>query len=449
MISTTIAALATARGLGALNVIRLSGPDALAIAQRLFATRSLWVPRKALLGRFNRADGSELDHGLATWFQGPASFTGEDVVEFGLHGAPYIAEEAMHSLLEAGATLALPGEFTQRAFAHGKLDLAQAEAVGDLIAAESRAGHELALKQLKGSVSRKLQDLRQQLTDFAGLIELELDFVDEDVEFAQRDQLLDVLQRITTECERMFASFRQGQAIREGIPLVLLGAPNAGKSTLLNRLLRDDRALVSAVPGTTRDSVEERFRLGPFAFRLIDTAGIRATHDEVEQMGIQRSWAKLREAHIAVILVDPLATTAREAHELVERVQQENPEAELLVVLTKRDLWPGQRMDGFPEHVELGPHEDDLAELELRLLATVNQAEPEGDVLIANTRHAEALRLSLEALGRVQEQLQAQASGELVAYDLREALRHLGSITGEITADDLLGSIFSSFCIGK
>lgn len=449
MISTTIAALATARGLGALNVIRVSGPDALAVAQKVFAAKAEWVPRKVILGSFSSASGDELDQGLATWFQGPASFTGEDVVEFGLHGSPYIAEEALHALIHAGATLALPGEFTQRAFAHGKLDLAQAEAVGDLIAAESRAGHELALKQLKGSVSRNLHELRQQLTDFAGLIELELDFVDEDVEFAQRDQLLDVLQQITAECTRMHDSFRHGQAIREGIPLVLLGAPNAGKSTLLNRLLRDDRALVSSVPGTTRDSVEERFRLDDYVFRLIDTAGIRATHDEVEQMGIQRSWAKLREAHIVLLLVDPLATSAPEAQALVDEVARENPQAKRLVLLTKRDVWSGVRTDHYPEHLEFGPDERDLAALEAQLLACVRSGEPQGNVLIANARHAEALRLSLEALARVRASLEAQTSGELVAYDLREALRHLGSITGEITADDLLGSIFSSFCIGK
>ena len=288
VISTTIAAIATARGIGALTVIRLSGPNAMDVAQKCFATRSEWSPRRALLGSFQDRLGRPLDEALATWFQGPASFTGEDVVEFGLHGSPYIAAEALDALLAAGAVLAAPGEFTQRAFAHGKLDLAQAEAVGDLIAAESRAGHELALKQLKGNVSKRMAELRQQLMDFAALIELELDFVEEDVEFARREDLIALLDSVSNECTRMRSTFRQGQAMREGIPLVLVGAPNTGKSTLLNRLLRDERALVSDVPGTTRDSVEERFRLGDLMFRLIDTAGIRETDEVVERMGIER-----------------------------------------------------------------------------------------------------------------------------------------------------------------
>lgn len=449
VILSTIAALATAKGRGALHVVRLSGPQALVVAQRVFSARGAWVPRKAMLGIFHSADGRDLDEGLATWFKGPASFTGEDVVEFGLHGAAYIAEEALTALLAAGAELAAPGEFTQRAFAHGKLDLAQAEAVGDLIAAESRAGHELALKQLKGTVSRKLSELRRQMTDFAALIELELDFVEEDVEFAHRDQLLSVLDQLVAECTTMHATFRHGQAIRDGIPLVLLGAPNAGKSTLLNRLLRDDRALVSSVPGTTRDSVEERFRLGDFVFRLIDTAGIRATEDQIEQMGIERSWNKLAEAHLAVVLVDPTETTAESARELVEKVREANPEAEVTVLLTKSDLWGAFDRSAYPEHLVFGPDDEALSRLEAHLLDRIRQHEPEGNVLIANARHASALLATIESLSRARASLTQGTSGELVAYDLREALRQLGSITGEITADDLLGSIFSSFCIGK
>jgi tRNA modification GTPase len=237
--------------------------------------------------------------------------------------------------------------------------------------------------------------------------------------------------------------------VRDGIPLVLLGAPNAGKSTLLNRLLRDDRALVSAVPGTTRDSVEERFRLGDYVFRLVDTAGIRATEDPVEQMGIARSWTKLAEAHLALVLVDPTQTNADEAQELYRRVRQSNPEAECIVLLTKRDLWGSLEGAGYPEHLAIGPSQDDLAQLEWLLLETIRRNEPKGNVLIANARHAAALEASLESLKRVRSSLELGISGELVAYDLRDALRHLGSITGEVTADDLLGSIFSSFCIGK
>ena len=447
VISTTIAAIATARGIGALTVIRLSGPNAMDVAQKCFATRSEWTPRRALLGSFQDRLGRPLDEALATWFKGPASFTGEDVVEFGLHGSPYIAAEALDALLAAGAVLAAPGEFTQRAFAHGKLDLAQAEAVGDLIAAESRAGHELALKQLKGNVSKRMAELRQQLMDFAALIELELDFVEEDVEFARREDLIALLDSVSNECTRMRSTFRQGQAMREGIPLVLVGAPNAGKSTLLNRLLRDERALVSDVPGTTRDSVEERFRLGDLMFRLIDTAGIRETDEVVERMGIERSWAKIREAHMVLALVDPLHSSALEAQDLVDRVREANPESDVVLLLTKRDTWGARDVTTYPEHLAMSPDPSDLEVLERHLESRVQI--PEGDVLIANARHAEALGASIESLERARESLVLGTSGELVAYDLRDALRHLGSITGEVTADDLLGSIFGRFCIGK
>ena len=445
----TIVALATASGLGALTVLRLSGPEALRIATERFKSNSGWTPRQSILGRFLDSEGRMLDEGLATFFKGPWSFTGEDVVEFGLHGSPFIAAQAVEALIASGAELAAPGEFTQRAFANGKLDLAQAEAVGDLIAAESRAGHELALKQLKGSVSKRLSELRRELTDFAALIELELDFVEEDVEFANRGQLLALLESAMRQSAEMLATFRQGQAMRDGIPLVIIGPPNAGKSTLLNRLLRENRALVSDVPGTTRDSVEERFRLGDYLFRLIDTAGIREASDVVERMGIERSWAKLREAHLVLLLIDPMDGDPRDAAELLKVVERENPEAAVLLVLSKRDLWTGDITLDFPAHLGLGLDDRDLDKLESAIIGLIEANQVQGEVMIANIRHANALRASLEALTRARTSLEAGTSGELVAYDLRDALRHLGSITGEITADDLLSSIFSKFCIGK
>ena len=370
-------------------------------------------------------------------------------MEFGLNGSPFIAAQAVEALIASGAELAAPGEFTQRAFANGKLDLAQAEAVGDLIAAESRAGHELALKQLKGSVSKRLSQLRRELTDFAALIELELDFVEEDVEFANRGQLLALLESAMRQSAEMLATFRQGQAMRDGIPLVIIGPPNAGKSTLLNRLLRENRALVSTIPGTTRDSVEERFRLGDYVFRLIDTAGIRETSDAVELMGIERSWVKLREAHLVLLLFDPIAGDARDATKLLKVVERENPEASVLLILSKRDLWTGDPTLNFPAHLELGLDDRDLDKLESAIIGLIEANQVQVEVMIANIRHANALRASLEALTRALTSLEAGTSGELVAYDLRDALRHLGSITGEITADDLLSSIFSKFCIGK
>lgn len=444
----TIVALATASGLGALTVLRLSGPEALRIATERFKSNSGWTPRQSILGKFLDSEGRMLDEGLATFFKGPWSFTGEDVVEFGLHGSPFIAAQAVEALIASGAELAAPGEFTQRAFANGKLDLAQAEAVGDLIAAESRAGHELALKQLKGSVSKRLSELRRELTDFAALIELELDFVEEDVEFANRAQLLALLESAMRQSSEMLATFRQGQAMRDGIPLVIIGPPNAGKSTLLNRLLRENRALVSDVPGTTRDSVEERFRLGDYLFRLIDTAGIREASDTVERMGIERSWVKLREAHLVLLLMDPMNSDAKDAAELLKVIERENPEASVLLVLSKRDLWTRDYLD-FPAHLGLGLDGRDLDKLESAIIGLIEANQVQGEVMIANIRHANALRASLEALTRARTSLEAGTSGELVAYDLRDALRHLGSITGEITADDLLSSIFSKFCIGK
>jgi len=285
------------------------------------------------------------------------------------------------------------------------------------------------------------------LTDFAALIELELDFVEEDVEFARREDLIALLDSVSNECIRMRSTFRYGQAVREGIPLVLVGAPNAGKSTLLNRLLRDDRALVSDIPGTTRDSVEERFRLGDLMFRLIDTAGIRETDEVVERMGIERSWAKIREAHMVLALVDPLHSNESEAQDLERRVRDANPDADVVVLLTKRDTWNGLDVSDYPEHLAMSPDPNDLDALERHLESKVRV--PEGDVLIANARHAEALGLCIDSLARARESLVLSTSGELVAYDLRDALRHLGSITGEVTADDLHGSIFGRFCIGK
>ena len=421
----TIVALATASGLGALTVLRLSGPEALRIATERFKSNSGWTPRQSILGRFLDSEDRMLDEGLATFFIGPWSFTGEDVVEFGLHGSPFIAAQAVEALIASGAELAAPGEFTQRAFANGKLDLAQAEAVGDLIAAESRAGHELALKQLKGSVSKRLSELRRELTDFAALIELELDFVEEDVEFANRGQLLALLESAMRQSAEMLATFRQGQAMRDGIPLVIIGPPNAGKSTLLNRLLRENRALVSTIPGTTRDSVEERFRLGDYVFRLIDTAGIRETSDAVELMGIERSWVKLREAHMVLLLFDPIAGDARDATKLLKVVERENPEASVLLILSKRDLWTGDPTLNFPAHLELGLDDRDLDKLESAIIGLIEANQVQGEVMIANIRHANALRASLEALTRARTSLEAGTSGELVAYDLRDALRHL------------------------
>ncbi|MFM1884138.1 MAG: hypothetical protein RL168_322 [Bacteroidota bacterium] len=446
----TIVALSTPAGSGAIGILRLSGPDALALLTECMPQIQVWKPRHAHFSRF-LVNEEVLDEVLAIYFPGPNSYTGEDVVEVSFHGSPYILESALSAILSKGAVLAKAGEFTQRAFFNGKLDLSQAEAVGDLIASESASSHRLAFRQMKGSISKRLQALRGQLIDFAALIELELDFVEEDVEFAQRSALLKLLSDLQAEIRKMLSTFKLGKAIKEGIPLVLAGAPNAGKSTLLNRILEEDRAIVTDIPGTTRDTIEEKFRLGDHVFRLIDTAGLHESADTVERLGIQKTWDKIQEAQIILHLIDPLTTAKTMADQLAQSLKAHAPEARILTVLTKADQWDKPHATDWPEALSVGEGID-LHALEMALndcLTQAGWATQTEEVLIANIRHAEALQATLDALSQAESGLNVGTSGELVAYDLREALQHLGSITGEIVADDLLSSVFSRFCIGK
>jgi len=428
--------------------MRLSGPDALAIAGSFLPSIQAWKPRYAHFARFV-VEGDVLDEVVAIAFPGPHSYTGEDVVEVSFHGSSFILETALNAFRTQGAQLAKAGEFTQRAFFNGKLDLSQAEAVGDLIASESASAHRLAFRQMKGSISKRLQILRQQLIDFAALIELELDFVEEDVEFAQRPALLKLLLDLEGEIQKMLQTFKLGRAIKDGIPLVLAGAPNAGKSTLLNRILDEDRAIVTDIPGTTRDTIEEKFKLGDHLFRLIDTAGLHDSTDTVERLGIQKSWEKISEAQFILHLIDPQTTKVADAQILQDRLRSKAPDAQILTVLTKSDQWASDYGSLWPEAMCMGEGSS-LEPLETRLNdGMVEAGSASEDVLIANARHAEALQAALDALLKAHAGLDGATSGELVAYDLREALQHLGSITGEIVADDLLSSVFSRFCIGK
>ena len=448
----TIAAIATPPGTGAISLLRLSGPQALEIAARIAPTLPVSATaRKAYFVPLVDAEG-QVDEGLLTCFKGPHSFTGEDVVEVGVHGSPYIQQRVLEAMLKGGARLAMPGEFTQRAFLNRKMDLSQAEAVADLIASRSAAQHRLALQQLRGGFGKHLEDLREQLIDFAALIELELDFSEEDVQFAQRVELAALLDRLTDLCGELIASFRYGNAIREGIPVAIVGAPNSGKSTLLNALLQEDRAIVSDIPGTTRDTVEETLTIGGILFRIIDTAGIRRTDDTVEQLGIDRSYRKAAEASIVLLLGDAGVVSEgalrTEAAMLAQRIGKGATPPTVIPVLNKSDV-PGGKdpKDMLAISAKKGSGLDALRQV----LVDQVQGMLHGpaDLVVTNTRHVEALSKSREALEDARKALELGLSGELLAIDLRRAQHHLGEITGRITTDDLLGSIFGRFCIGK
>ncbi len=449
----TIAAISSAPGTGAIALVRLSGPTALRVVAALApALPKEPAARKAYFVPLVDAEG-QVDEGVVTVFRGPKSYTGEDVVEISVHGSPYVQQRLLEALLNNGARLARPGEFTQRAFLNRKMDLSQAEAVADLIASQSAAQHRLAMQQLRGGFGERIEELRQQLIDFAALIELELDFSEEDVEFAKRGELRVLVDRLIDLCSGLIDSFRYGNAVRQGVPVAIVGAPNSGKSTLLNSLLNEDRAIVSDIPGTTRDTVEETMTIGGVLFRFIDTAGLRKTTDTIEKLGIERSYKKAGEASIVVLLGDAAVVAEgalrTEALLLRERI---GPEPLVIPVLNKCDTAP-----------QLPPTSDTNALLRISAkrgqgLEALQQAfvahvqglrAGPGDIVVTNARHVDALTKARAALIDAKQAIDAAISGELLAIDLRRAQHHLGEITGRITTDDLLGSIFGRFCIGK
>ena len=457
----TIIALATASGAGAIAVLRVSGPKAISVSNTLFKS----IHDKNLLNQPTHTihlghivDGDRvLDEVLVSIYKNPQSYTGEDVVEISCHGSSYIQQQILQLFIRNGCRSANPGEFTLRAFLNGKMDLSQAEAVADLIASDSAAAHQIAMQQMRGGFSSEIKKLREELLNFASLIELELDFSEEDVEFADRRQFEDLLQRIVKVLKYLIDSFSTGNVIKNGVPISIIGAPNVGKSTLLNALLNEDKAIVSNIAGTTRDAIEDELIIEGIKFRFIDTAGIRHTDDTVESIGIKKTFAKMAESQVIIQLIDASliskANTADILASLVETKAQ-YPEKETLVVLNKMDLADKALLSKvFSELEPLHMSAKTGTGVELlktKLLDMVHMGKLQNnDTIITNARHYDALRLALENIQKVQVGMQTGLSGDLLAIDIREALYHFGRITGEISTDDLLGNIFANFCIGK
>ncbi len=452
----TICAISTAPGVGGIAVARVSGPEAINIVDKIWHGKKLAdvASHTAHLGNIDDRSGNTLDQAVATVFRAPASFTGEDVVEISVHGSTYIQAELIATLVAAGARLAEPGEFTRRAFTAGKMDLAQAEAIADLIASQSRAAHRVAMSQMRGGVSKRLAQLRDQLIELASLLELELDFSEEDVEFASRTRLIDIAQQIYAEVTRLHKSFDAGSAIKNGIPIAIVGDTNAGKSSLLNALVGDERAIVSNIHGTTRDIVEDTVTIGNNLFRLMDTAGLRDTTDPVEQIGIERSHRAMQKASITLLVTDAGAQINQAT---IDAAKQSG--SYIIAVVNKTDISDptatAQKLsdtlpDGTPivnVSALIGEGIDQLTKAIDNYAGT--QLSSPGDILITNARHAQALAEAAESTQAIIAGLSNNIPGDLVAQDVRQTIHILGAITGAITSDNLLHTIFYRFCIGK
>jgi len=450
----TIVALATPNGIGAIGVIRLSGPDAMMIANSVFKGKDLAKQESHTIHFGQIADGEVvLDEVLMSLFIAPRSYTRENVVEISCHGSNYIIESIIKLLIKRGARAAKPGEFTLRAFLNGQLDLSQAEAVADLIASNSKASQQVAMQQLRGGFSSQLQQLRDQLVQFASLVELELDFSEEDVEFANRDQLKQLIINIDQIVSRLIESFELGNVIKQGVNTVIAGRPNAGKSTLLNALLNEERAIVSHIPGTTRDTIEELLNINGINFRLIDTAGIREATDAIEQIGVQRTMEKISQSALLIYVYDASVLTEGELKSDLENLQK--PGVKVLVVANKIDLLNTELNSAIdiPQSAFVlvsAKQKQHIDELKQKIYDSTVKYQLSGDeTLVTNIRHLEALQKTGGALNRVLSGIDTQVTSDFLAMDIKQALHYLGEITGAVTTDDLLDNIFSKFCIGK
>ena len=473
-ITETICAIATPPGQGAIAVIRLSGPDALRICDEVF------LPKKKGLRIAKAAthtihfgtilNGDEiLDEALVSVFRKPHSYTGENSVEISCHGSSFIQQKIVELLINKGARQAKPGEFTLRAFLNGKFDLSQAEAVADLIAASSRSAHDLALQQMRGGFSQKIGELRASLLNFASLIELELDFSQEDVEFADRTALVNLLNEIKSEIEHLVSSFSYGNVLKTGIPVAIIGKPNVGKSTLLNAILNEERAIVSEVPGTTRDTIEDTIVIHNYAFRFIDTAGLRHSTDQIEAEGVERTYEKIRQAAVVLYVFDVTAEDGMETDfslssftprppfpplQLERGTGGEAHDKKFILIANKSDL-----LEETPVHLKellendcifiSAKRKENINLILERLVEVVGKMEVQDTAVVSNLRHYEALTAALQSVEAVLQGMSAGLSGDLISVDLRTALYHLGEITGQITTDEILGNIFGKFCIGK
>ena len=460
MKNDTICAIATAQG-GAIGTIRVSGPEAIGLTSRIFrparAEKRLETREPYTLTYGQITDGDEVvDEVLVAVFRAPHSYTGEESTEITCHGSPYILQRVLQLLIGGGARLARPGEYTQRAFLNGKMDLSQAEAVADLIASTSAATHRLAMSQMRGGFSKQLSALRDRLLHFTSLIELELDFSDhEELEFANRDELQLLAAEIAQTLARLVNSFSVGNAIKQGVPVAIVGETNVGKSTLLNALVGDERAIVSDIHGTTRDVIEDCVTLGGILFRFIDTAGIRDTHDTIEALGIGRTFQKITQASIVLWMIDATCALAQ-IEQLAPQILPLCQDKQLIVIVNKSDLAPTLSTDtlSLPSDVLIlrlsAKQHQGLADLEHALIRAARLPEiSQQDVIVTNARHYEALTHALEAIHRVQEGLQSQLSGDFISQDIRECIFHLSDIAGEVTTDDVLSNIFKHFCVGK